>query len=31
MKGKMNNNIKVEGSGEWKGKGRRKVEESVNI
>ena len=31
MKGNMNSNIKVEGSGEMKGNGRRKVEESVNI
>ena len=31
MKGKMNSNIKVEGSGEMKNKRRGKVEESVNI
>ena len=31
MKGKMNSNIKVEGSEEMKGKRRRKVEESINI
>ena len=31
MKEKMNSNIKVEGNGEIKGKGRRNVEESVNI
>ena len=31
MKRKMNSNIKVRVVGRWKGKGRRKVEESVNI
>ena len=31
MKGKMKSDIKVEGSGEMKCKGQRKVIESVNI
>ena len=31
MKEKMNSNIKVEDSGRWKGKERKKVKESVNI
>ena len=31
MKRKMNNDIKVEDSGRWKGKKMRKVGESVNI